>query len=374
MRFKRFLSLLTALVALLTILPSASAENVYVGQTFYFGSFEQDGNLRNGDEPILWRVYSVDPSSRTVRAVSEYGLYSMSYNYSTNYTTWHNSAIRSWLNGTFLSSAFTSAQQQQLNSVYVSNSNDFVYILSQWEIQQYLDTELLYATEYARQCGAYTASDTGASSYWVRVDSTSTYGVFVGAHGSFYDHGNQVTEFDNAVRPAICVSYDTVLGRYSASSSSSSSGLYAQTNRPVSTRSGPSTKYDELGTYWNEGGHTVSVISRASGNDIWWLQVEFDYGGEKVRVYTGEQRIDIDVSRVPIESGAIGEGRVTSTSTAYYGPGANYKRHSQSIAYGTSGSVMAVENGYVCLEFLPQGAYQRRRVWLPESAVSVRYY
>ena len=167
MRNKRILSFLVALVSLLTLLPAASAANdVYVGQTFYFGNYEQDGNLRNGDEPILWRVYSVDYGSRTVRAVSEYGLDSMVYNRSTSTTSWHNSTIRSWLNSTFLSSAFTSAEQGQLNSVYVSNSSDYVYILSQWEIQQYLDTELLYATEYARQCGAYTASDTGTSSYW----------------------------------------------------------------------------------------------------------------------------------------------------------------------------------------------------------------
>mgnify|MGYP006911768759 CR=1 FL=1 len=223
MRNKRILSFLVALVSLLTLLPAASASSdVYVGQTFYFGSYEQDGNLRNGDEPILWRVYSVDYGSRTVRAVSEYGLDSMVYNRSTSTTSWHNSTIRSWLNSTFLSSAFTSAEQGQLNSVYVSNSSDYVYILSQWEIQQYLDTELLYATEYARQCGAYTASDTGTSSYWARVDSTSTFGVFVGAHGSFYDHGNKVTEFDNAVRPAICVSFDVALGRWTPSSSDSS--------------------------------------------------------------------------------------------------------------------------------------------------------
>ena len=56
MRNKRILSFLVALVSLLTLLPAASAANdVYVGQTFYFGSYEQDGNLRNGDEPILWR-------------------------------------------------------------------------------------------------------------------------------------------------------------------------------------------------------------------------------------------------------------------------------------------------------------------------------
>lgn len=54
MRNKRILSFLVALVSLLTLLPAASAANdVYVGQTFYFGNYEQDGNLRNGDEPIL---------------------------------------------------------------------------------------------------------------------------------------------------------------------------------------------------------------------------------------------------------------------------------------------------------------------------------
>lgn len=78
MRNKRILSFLVALISLLTLLPAASAaSDVYVGQTFYFGNYEQDGNLRNGDEPILWRVYSVDYGSRTVRAVSEYGLDSM---------------------------------------------------------------------------------------------------------------------------------------------------------------------------------------------------------------------------------------------------------------------------------------------------------
>ena len=52
MRNKRILSFLVALISLLTLLPAASAANdVYVGQTFCFGSYEQDGNLRNGDEP-----------------------------------------------------------------------------------------------------------------------------------------------------------------------------------------------------------------------------------------------------------------------------------------------------------------------------------
>ena len=53
MRNKRILSFLVALVSLLTLLPAASAaSDVYVGQTFYFGNYEQDGNLRNGDDSL----------------------------------------------------------------------------------------------------------------------------------------------------------------------------------------------------------------------------------------------------------------------------------------------------------------------------------
>ena len=77
---------------------------------------------------------------------------------------------------------------------------------------------------------------------------------------------------------------------------------------------------------------------------------------------------------MPIEGGAIGSGRVTSTTTAYYGPGTNYKQHQQKISSGTTGAVMAWENGYVCLEFQPSGSYQIRRVWLPENVVSLNYY
>ena len=41
MRNKRILSFLVALISLLTLLPAASAANdVYVGQTFCFGSYE----------------------------------------------------------------------------------------------------------------------------------------------------------------------------------------------------------------------------------------------------------------------------------------------------------------------------------------------
>ncbi len=373
MRTKRRLSFLLFLVFLMTLVLTAFADDsVYVGQTFYFGHYEQDGNLYNGSEPILWRIYSVDYTSRTVCAVSEYGLDSMVYNYSTSTTSWGNSTIRSWLNGTFLSSAFSAAEQSQMYAQYVSNSYDLVFLLSQWEIKHYLDTELLYCTEYARQHGAYVASDTGTCSYWVRQDTSSTFGTFVGAHGSFYDHGNKVTEPDNTVRPAICLSFDGVFGRLSASASAQTyGGLSAVTLKPIATRSGPSTKYDELGTYWKEGGHNVTVISRASGNDIWWLQIEFEYNGQMVRVYTGQQRVNIDVNLVPIESGAYAEGYVSIDTTPYYGPGTNYKQHKTVISAGTVGSIIATENGYVCLEFQPTNASQRRRVWLPESNVFV---
>lgn len=57
MRNKRILSFLVALISLLTLLPAASASSdVYVGQTFYFGSYEQDQPAQRRRADSLARV------------------------------------------------------------------------------------------------------------------------------------------------------------------------------------------------------------------------------------------------------------------------------------------------------------------------------
>ena len=74
-------------------------------------------------------------------------------------------------------------------------------------------------------------------------------------------------------------------------------------NQRLSTRTGPSTKYDEPGTFLRAGDR-VTVLSKAwdDVNEIWWLQVEFRSGGEKYRAYTGLKRFsDVNINSIPEE-------------------------------------------------------------------------
>ncbi len=137
----------------------------------------------------------------------------------------------------------------------------------------------------------------------------------------------------------------------------------------LATRSGPSTNYDELGSYF-QAGTAITVLSKAwdSRNGIWWVQVEFTYGGQKRRAYTGLKRVNLTAEQLPTES-AIGTAWVTRTATVYYGPGPAYTAHKNSLSYGVSGTVCAVENNYVQLEFLENGRY--RRVWIDRGSVNM---
>ena len=138
----------------------------------------------------------------------------------------------------------------------------------------------------------------------------------------------------------------------------------------LATRSGPSTRYDELGSYF-KAGSPVTVLSKAwdSGNRIWWVQVEFSYNGMLRRAYTGLKRVNLDPARVPEEQ-AIGSARVIRTTTAYYGPGTRYTAHRSAVAYGTVGTVYARENGYVQLEFTDGS--RLRRVWIYSGDVTIQ--
>lgn len=61
----------------------------------------------------------------------------------------------------------------------------------------------------------------------------------------------------------------------------------------LSTRSGPSTTYDDMGTY-SVKGQWIRVYCRAwdDRNDIWWVKVGIPYHGETRVLWTGYKRFD----------------------------------------------------------------------------------
>jgi len=148
------------------------------------------------------------------------------------------------------------------------------------------------------------------------------------------------------------------------------SGINTTLTMRLATRSGPSTKYTGLGSYF-QAGSPVRVLTKAFdySNGIWWVQVEFTYQGTLRRAYTGLKRVNVDIDRVPEET-QLGSATVTKAATAYYGPGTAYTRYKNAVPAWTTGTVWNRENGYVQFEYVNSSG-TKVRVWLSAGDVNV---
>ena len=146
--------------------------------------------------------------------------------------------------------------------------------------------------------------------------------------------------------------------------SAAQGNVNVQLNQRLATRSGPSTKYDELGSYFSAG-TKVKAISKAwdSVNEIWWIQVEFTYGGSARRAYTGLKRLNMSADQVPEEYPLSTNANITDDCRVYLGPGTNYTHRNDMITAGTCGTIYTIENGYAQFEYNDGSQYHR--VWVP---------
>lgn len=148
---------------------------------------------------------------------------------------------------------------------------------------------------------------------------------------------------------------------------------YARLNQSIATRMGPGTEYVEAGTYLREGDY-VTVLTKAwdATNGIWWVQVEFEYDGNLYRLYTGAQRMNVNLTNVPEET-PQGIVYVTRDADAWTCP--DYARcwlWNDTVYRGTSAVLMEVENGYGLVECWNDYKNQPWRVWLDLDDLSCR--
>lgn len=81
-----------------------------IGDSVFFGKYEQDGSTLNGSEQIEWVVLSKTAGKALL--ISKYALEYMPYNEGYDDTTWAECSLRKWLNGDFYNSAFNSNEQK----------------------------------------------------------------------------------------------------------------------------------------------------------------------------------------------------------------------------------------------------------------------
>ena len=211
-----------------TISKTTKIDSIVVGDTVYFGFYEQDADSSNGTEAIEWEVLAVDGSN--VLLISRYGLDGQDYHTSGKDVTWETSTLREWLNQSFYNAAF-SVEEQALIAESTINpdkhpeydtdpgnaTQDKVFILSMSEAKEYMpnnSNRLCWPTEYARQRGAFASKakdsyETGACGWWLRTPGMEqNRAVYTMCGGSFFTSGidGNTNSMAPAVRPVIWIS------------------------------------------------------------------------------------------------------------------------------------------------------------------------
>lgn len=198
----------------------ADYEDIRVGSTVTFGSYEQDDITLNGSEPIDWYVLYIDDDD-TALLVSKYVLFSGTYNDTWASTTWDRCTLRDWMNDVFYKSAFSSSERDAIEYTIISEeknptyktsggdeTEDKVFVLSIGEVNKYMKEKRLMKgipTEYAIACGVRESKD-GTCWYWLRNPGKDrTQAAYITTKGTVSDAGVPLNYSDGGVRPAIRV-------------------------------------------------------------------------------------------------------------------------------------------------------------------------
>lgn len=195
-----------------------------VGDTVYFGTYEQDDKKANGKEDILWTV--LEKTDDAVLLLSVYGLDCQPYHNKNEVVTWETSSIRQWLNNDFLNEAFTSEQQAKIRTADVpahenpdfetnpgNSTKDKVFLLSTAEAEQYLRSDeqcrcipTTYAISHGVSCGTNKHNGYNTGTWFLRTPGLDgTMAGYVSSAGKIRHVGYSVTTVFVGVRPAIWV-------------------------------------------------------------------------------------------------------------------------------------------------------------------------
>ena len=194
-----------------------SISQITVGTVVTFGVYEQDNDLKNGAEPLQWRVLKT--SGKRMLLITEKIIDARSFNDKHQAARWRNSDIRTWLNGEFMTTAFTEAERALIPQVELldsgndyygiipgSETKDRVFLLQAGEAASYFKSDedrQAVATKYANARGFSNNPD---GWWWLRnAGEDLDHAALVYRSGSIYYAGDAVERTYIGVRPALWV-------------------------------------------------------------------------------------------------------------------------------------------------------------------------
>lgn len=189
-------------------------QDLTVGNTFFFGSYEQDNIVTNGAEKIQWVVAAKEVGK--ILAVSVQGLDAKPFHTYSQKVSWKDCSLRTWLNKDFYNTAFNRQEQTRICSqqVEVLAGEDKVFLLSREEAEGYFpyaSDRTCTASPYAVSQNAYLNAQNKCCWWLLRTAGTGGTGLVmsVNTDGSMDYKGGRVESNRGAVRPAIWIKTDS---------------------------------------------------------------------------------------------------------------------------------------------------------------------
>lgn len=200
-------------------------KHIEVGDTIFFGSYEQDNDKENGNEDIEWLVLEIEDGKALL--ISKYALDCQPYNTVYENVTWETCSLRKWLNEMFILNAFGVEEQAQIQSTSVSadknpeystdpgnSTTDKVFLLSVTEVKKYFSSDedrKCEATDYAIAQGAsYSREKKPTCCWWLRSPGYNQYTAEdIYGNGFVISGGNDVNYDNVCVRPAMWVNVNS---------------------------------------------------------------------------------------------------------------------------------------------------------------------
>lgn len=90
-----------------------------IGDVVIIGTYEQDGNLKNGTEPIEWEI--IEEINGEALLICCNVLDCMAFGLNDNCYEWETCTLREWLNNSFYNESFTESEKELINLVEIEN-------------------------------------------------------------------------------------------------------------------------------------------------------------------------------------------------------------------------------------------------------------
>lgn len=213
---------------------SKSLNSIKVGDTIFFGSYEQDNDKNNGKENIEWIVL-YKSKKNSMMLISKKILDAMPYSLENENVTWAESDVRKFLNDDFYNAAFDDFSKHFIMKNEMSNNKnvnyktdagedtiDKVFLLSESQANRYFKksdknmhnkSRATLATKYAKNRGIDVTNNenewyNGNSAYWLRTPgSDNSRAIVVEDNGNLFNYGENVTKVEVGIRPCIWIKY-----------------------------------------------------------------------------------------------------------------------------------------------------------------------